>query len=83
MIEWMDIHINTIYLVDAKDLGSKQCRYEIEMMGKLPDDPVIREKKRRHAGEPSEPAGARVARNNDELVALEFFEISALYCNLI
>ena len=30
--------MNTIYLIDAKDLGSKQCRYESETMGKLPDD---------------------------------------------
>ena len=62
----------------CENLGSKQCRYEIEMMGKLPDDPVIREKKRQHAGEPSEPVGARVTRSSDELVALEIFEISAL-----
>ena len=34
----MDIQINTIYLIDAKDLGSKQCRYESEMTGMLPDD---------------------------------------------
>ena len=47
-------------------------------MGKLPDDPAIREKERRHTGEPSEPVGARVVRNNDELVALEIFETSAL-----
>ena len=46
MIEWMDIHINTIYLIDAKDLGSKQCRCEIETMGKLPDKLAIREKER-------------------------------------
>ena len=62
----------------CENLGSKQCRYEIETTGKLPDDPAIREKERRHAGEPLEPAGARVARNSDELVALEIFEISAL-----
>ena len=42
----MDIHINTIYLIDAKDLGSKQFRCEIEMMGKLPDELAIREKER-------------------------------------
>ena len=41
----MDIQINTIYLIDAKDLGSKQCRYESETTGKLPDDQ--RSRKRR------------------------------------
>ena len=55
----MDIQINTIYLIDAKDLGSKQCRCKIETTGKLPDESVIWEKKRRHVGEPSEPARVR------------------------
>ena len=41
----MDIQINTIYLIDAKTLGSKQCRYEIEAMGFLSDEPVIRERR--------------------------------------
>ena len=34
-----------IYLIDAKDLGSKQCRCEIETMGKLPDNLAIQEKR--------------------------------------
>ena len=34
-----------IYLIDAKTLGSKQCRYEIEATGFLPDEP--RSEKRR------------------------------------
>jgi hypothetical protein len=44
----------------CENLGSKQCRYEIETTGKLPDESAIQEKERRHVGEPSEPTGARV-----------------------
>ena len=57
----MDIRINTIYLIDVKDLGSKQCRCEIETMGKLPDDQ--RSGKRRD-----------VARGNTELARVRVLE---------
>ena len=51
----MDIQINTIYLIDAKDLGSKQCRYKIETTGMLPDDQRS-EKRRDVAWGNTEPA---------------------------
>ena len=55
----MDIQINTIYLIDVKDLGSKQCRYEIETTGMLPDDQ--RSGKRRDVARGiTEPARVRV-----------------------
>ena len=46
----MDIQVNTISLKDAKSYEIKQCRYEIEATGLLPDEPTIRDEKRRHAG---------------------------------
>ena len=67
----MDIQVNTIYLIDAKILGSKQCRYEIEATGMLPDEPTIREKKRRHAGNLGTGLGLWLAKHFDESVALD------------
>ena len=68
----MDIHINTIYLIDAKDLGSKQCRCEIETMGKLPDEPAIREKKGRVTrGKPRNRLRLGLRRTVNELTALD------------
>ena len=76
----MDIHINTIYLIDAKDLGSKQCRCEIEMMGKLPDESAIREKERSVTWGGNHGTGARVwvAKHFKEPAALEAIENKAL-----
>jgi len=75
----MDIHINTIYLIDAKDLGSKQCRCKIETMGKLPDEPAIREKER-SVTRGNHGTGARVwvAKHFEEPAALEAIENKAL-----
>ena len=67
----MDIQVNTIYLKDAKPYESKQCRYEIETTGLLPDEPTIREKKRRHAGNLRNRLGLGFAKHFDESVALD------------
>ena len=67
----MDIQVNTIYLIDAKTLGSKQCRYKIEATGMLPDEPAIREKKRCHAGNLKTRLGLRLVKHFDESAALD------------
>ena len=67
----MDIQVNTIYLTDAKPYESKQCRYEIETTGLLPDEPMIREKKRRHAGNLRTGLGLRLVKHFDESAALD------------
>ena len=77
----MDIRINTIYLIDAKDLGSKQCRCEIEMMGKLPDEPAIREKGETSRGEPQNQLGLGFMNHFDETAALD--DLESMLCNLI
>ena len=61
----MDIQINTIYLIDAKDLGSKQCRYEIEATGMLPDDQRS-EKRRDVARGNTKLARVRIVNHFDE-----------------
>ena len=66
----MDIQINTIYLIDAKNLGSKQCRYEIEATGMLPDDRQS-EKRRDVTRGTSKPARIRIANHFDESAALD------------
>ena len=73
----MDIRINTIYLIDAKDLGSKQCRCKIETMGKLPDDQRSGERKDVVRGT-SELTRVRVTKNSDELVALDY--LKSVHC---
>ena len=61
----MDIRINTIYLIDAKTLGSKQFRYEIEATGMLPDDQ--RSGKRRDVARGNtERARVRIVNHFDE-----------------
>ena len=67
----MDIQVNTIYLKDAKPYESKQCRYEIEATGLLPDKPTIREKERSVTRGITETARVRVAKHFDESVALD------------
>ena len=67
----MDIQINTIYLIDVKTLGSKQCRYEIEATGMLPDEPAIREKKRHHAGNLGTRPGLWLVKHFDESATLD------------
>ena len=66
----MDIQINTMYLIDVKTLGSKQCRYEIEATGMLPDDPRS-EKRRDVTRGTSEPARVRVCEPLRESTALD------------
>ena len=78
----MDIQINTIYLIDAKDLGSKQCRCEIETTGMLPDEPVIQEKEGRVTrGKPQNRLGLGFANHFDETAALD--DLESMLCNLI
>ena len=67
----MDIQVNTIYLIDAKTLGSKQCRYEIEAMGFLSDEPVIRERRDVTWGNHRSRLGLGFANHFDESVALD------------
>ena len=65
----MDIQINTIYLIDAKPYESKQCRYEIEATGLLPDE--RRSEKRRDVTRgTSEPARVRVRDESMALIAI-------------
>ena len=77
----MDIRINTIYLIDAKNLGHKQCRHENETMGKLPDEPVIQEKGETSRGEPRNWLGLWFANHFDETAALD--DLESMLCNLI
>ena len=76
----MDIQINTIYLIDAKDLGSKQCRYEIEMTGMLPDD--HRSGKRRDVAwgntEPARVGSRSSAKNRPEISDNDKVRVAAL-----
>ena len=89
----MDIRINTIsdslhdridgytnkYNISnrCENLGSKQCRYEIETTGKLPDDQ--RSGKRKDvAWGTSEPFRVRVTKNSDELMALDY--LKSVHC---
>ena len=69
----MDIHVNTIYLIDAKPYESKQCRYEIESTGLLPDEPMTQRKgEKLHAGEPPNLGlGLAVSSESIDLNAME------------
>ena len=67
----MDIQINTIYLIDAKDLGSKQCRCEIETMGKLPNDQRSRKGRDVTRGKSRNRLDLGLRRTVNELIALD------------
>ena len=67
----MDIRINTIYLIDVKDLGSKQCRCEIDTMGKRPDDQRSRKRKDVTRGKPRNLLDLGLRRTVNELTALD------------
>ena len=73
----MDIRVNTIYLKDTKPYESKQFRCEIEATGLLPDEPTIREKKRRHAGNLRNRLGLGFVMSG-ELAALGAIEVNAV-----
>ena len=73
----MDIQINTIYLIDAKNLGSKQCRYKFETTGMLPDDQQSEKRRDVTRGEPWNRV--RVAKNCGEPVALD--NLKLVTCN--
>ena len=59
-----------IYLIDAKPYESKQCRYEIESTGLLPDEPAIKKRRDVMRGTLA-PARVRV---RDESMALDAIE---------
>ena len=67
----MDIRINTIYLIDAKDLESKQCRCKIETMGKLPDDQRSRKGRDVTRGKPRNRWDLGLRRTVNGLTALD------------
>ena len=73
----MDIQVNMIYLKDAKPYESKQFRCEIEATGLLPDEPMIREKKRRHTGNLQNRLGLGFAMSG-ELTALDAIEVNVV-----
>ena len=63
----MDIQVNTIYLKDAK----------IEATSLLPDEPTIREKKRRHVGNLRNRLGLGFTMSG-ELTALDAIEVNVV-----
>ena len=76
----MNIQINTVYLIDVKTLGSKQCRYEIETTGMLPDDQ--RSEKRRDVAqgntEPARVGSRSSAKNRPEISDNDKVRVAAL-----
>ena len=59
-----------IYLIDVKPYESKQCRYEIETTGLLPDEPMIRMKRRDVTRGNTGTARVRVCDESMALIAI-------------
>ena len=76
----MDIQINTIYLIDAKDLGSKQCRYKNETTGKLPNDQQSGKRRDVARGntEPARVGSRSSAKNRPEISDNDKVRVAAL-----